>query len=100
VRAGARLKEDEAMPPAVQQEPLVLRRFTLLDGRDLRLYCRLLKVRSTPFASFRLYEDNHGRRWLEIAENHRSWLTPLLHESFEERVAAELLALGINKYSG
>lgn len=78
----------------------MLRRFTLLDGREIRLYCRLLKARAIPFAVFRLYEDDHGRRWLEISENQLSCLTPLLEESFEDRVAAELLTLGLNKYSG
>ncbi len=77
-----------------------IRVFTLLDGRERRLYCRLVKVRSAPVATYSLYEDYRGRRWLEIVAGGRSHLEELIGESFEQRVAADLLALGLNKYSG
>jgi hypothetical protein len=74
--------------------------FTLLDGREVRLYCRLLQVRQAFVATYSLYEDYRGRQWLEIAAGGRSHLEELIGESFEQRVAADLLALGLNKYSG
>jgi hypothetical protein len=77
-----------------------IRVFTLLDSRELRLYCRLRQVRQAFVAAYSLYEDHWGRQWLEIATGGRSHLEELIGESFEQRVAADLLALGLNKYSG
>jgi hypothetical protein len=82
------------------QDDFSIRVFTLLDGRKKRLYGRLRKVRESYAAAYRLYEDFQGRRWLEIAVGGRSHLEELGGEAFEQRVAAELLTLGLNKYSG
>jgi len=78
----------------------ILRRFTLLDGRSMRLYCRRRRVRSAYVATYSLYEDHRGHLWLEITAGGRSHLEELSGESFEQRVAADLLAFGLNKYSG
>lgn len=85
---------------ATAQECFVVRVFTLLDGRKIRLYCRLLKSRQGSELHYRLYEDFRGRQWLEIAVGGRVWLEELAGETFEQRVAADLLTLGLNKYSG
>jgi hypothetical protein len=77
-----------------------IRRFRLLDGQDLTLYCRLLKARAGVAASYRLYEDSRGLKWMEISLPRHSSLVRLSDESFEQRVADELLTLGLNKYSG
>jgi hypothetical protein len=77
-----------------------LRVFALLDGRKVRLYGRLVKKRRSTAATYSLYEDFQGRQWLEIAVGGRVWLEELIGETFEQRVAADLLALGLNKYSG
>ena len=82
------------------QTPHRLHRFRLLDGRETRLYCRLAAVRETPFLTCRLFEDHRGGRWLEVEAGGQAALLPLGEESFEQRVAAELNALGLNKYSG
>jgi hypothetical protein len=80
--------------------PFLIRRFTLADGRELTIYCRLLKWRSGPPGTFSLYEDHHGRAWMEICLNDSSCLVPLADKSFEKAVADELQTLGFNKYSG
>ncbi|MGQ9920726.1 MAG: hypothetical protein ACUVRZ_05290 [Desulfobacca sp.] len=77
-----------------------IRGFTLLDGHTLRLYCRLRRQRHTEFAEYRLYEDHRQRYWLEIVAGSFSHLEECPDEYFEQRVAADLLALGLNKYSG
>jgi hypothetical protein len=77
-----------------------IRRFRGPDGLEVRLYCRLLKERVVMAASFRLFEDRQGHKWLEIDAPEHSCLTPLGEASFEKRVADELLAMGIYKYSG
>jgi hypothetical protein len=82
------------------QHQLSIRIFNLLDGRERRLYCRLLRVRGNDAAVYRLYEDFQGRRWLESLVGGRSHLEELSGETFEQRVASELLAMGLNKYSG
>jgi len=82
------------------QDHFSIRVFTLLDGREMRLYCRLLRVRQAYVATYSLYEDYRGGRWLEIMAGDRSHLEELIGEAFEQRVAADLLALGLNKYSG
>jgi hypothetical protein len=82
------------------QDYFSIRVFTLLDGREMRLYCRLLKVRQSYVATYNLYEDYRGGQWLEILAGGRSHLEELIGESFEQRVAADLLVLGLNKYSG
>ncbi len=82
------------------QDPCCIKVFNLLDGREVRLYCRLLKERRIFAASYRLYEDFQGKQWLGIAVGGRVWLEELVGETFEQRVAADLLTLGLNKYSG
>jgi hypothetical protein len=82
------------------QNHCCIRVFHLLDGREVRLYCRLIKTRRNFAAVYSLYEDFQGRRWLEIAVGGLVWLEELVEESFEQRVAADLLTLGLNKYSG
>lgn len=82
------------------QDHFSIRGFALLDGQEIRLYCRLLKVRQTFVVTYSLYESHRGRQWLEIAVGGRSHLEELIEETFEQRVAADLLALGLNKYSG
>jgi len=77
-----------------------IRAFALLDGRKRRLYCRLLKVRQAEATIFRLYEDFRRRQWLEMEVGGWTHLEELLGESFEQLVAADLRALGLNKYSG
>ena len=77
-----------------------IRAFVVLDGRKQRLYCRLLKEREGEVAIFRLYEDFCGRQWLEMEVGGWNHVEELVGESFEQRVAADLLALGLNKYSG
>jgi len=81
-------------------DTFTITRFVLSNGLEKRLYCRLIKSRQTPFATFRLYEDNQGHRWLEIVDGDQSCLEELIGETFEQRVATELLSLGLNKYSG
>ena len=44
------------------QDYFSIRVFTLLDGREMRLYCRLLKVRQSYVATYNLYEDYRGGR--------------------------------------
>jgi hypothetical protein len=83
-----------------QDDQFSIRRFNLLDGQEVRIYCKLVKVRTVMAMSFNLYEDDSGLKWLEITANGQSRLLPLSHETFEQRVAAELLTLGFNKYSG
>jgi hypothetical protein len=77
-----------------------LRVFALLDGRKRRLYCRLIKERQGEAVVFRLYEDFCGRQWLGMEVGGLDHVEELVGESFEQRVAADMLALGINKYSG
>jgi len=77
-----------------------IRRFKLADGQDLKIYCRLVKSRPGPAASFSLYEDSRGLKWMDIAINNQSYLIPVTDTSFEQQVAEELLTLGFNKYSG
>ena len=77
-----------------------IRTFAMLDGRKQRLYCRLLKEREGEAVIFRLYEDFCGRQWLEMEVGGWNHVEELVGESFEQRVAADLLALGLNKYSG
>jgi hypothetical protein len=77
-----------------------IRAFTLLDGRKRRLYCRLRKVRQGEATVFTLYEDFRGGQWLAMEVGGRTHVEELLGESFEQRVAADMLALGLNKYSG
>lgn len=83
-----------------KDEQFRIRRFTLISGEDITLYCRLVKVRVGMAATYRLYEDAQGLPWMEIAMNDASHLLALTDASFEQQVAAEMLALGINKYSG
>ncbi len=77
-----------------------IRRFRLISGEDITLYCRLAKVRSGMAATYRLYEDTQGRQWMEICINDKCHLIALTEVSFEQQVADELLTLGVNKYSG
>lgn len=77
-----------------------IRGFTLLDGRIVRLYCRLLRQRQGEIAAYRLYEDQKQRQWLEIVAGNFCHLEECPSEYFEHRVAADLLGLGLNKYSG
>ena len=77
-----------------------IRAFSMLDGRKWRLYCRLLKERRGEAAIFRLYEDFRKRQWLEMEVGGWNHVEELVGETFEQRVAADLLALGLNKYSG
>ena len=77
-----------------------IRRFQLVDGQDIRIYCRLVKSRPGVAASFSLYEDARGLKWLDISVNAQSCLISATDASFEEQVADELLTLGFNKYSG
>jgi hypothetical protein len=77
-----------------------IRAFTLLDGGKRRLYCRLLKVREGEATVFTLYEDCQGKQWLAMEVGGRTHVEELNGESFEQRVAADMLALGLNKYSG
>jgi hypothetical protein len=77
-----------------------IRRFKLVGGEDIKIYCRLVKSRPGIAASFSLYEDTRGLKWLDISINDRSCLISITEESFEQRVAEELLTLGFNKYSG
>ena len=81
-------------------EHFSIRGFTLLDGRRVRLFCRLRKQRETEVATYRLYEDHRGRQWLEIITGSLSDLEEWPGGSFEQRVATDLLVLGLNKYSG
>jgi hypothetical protein len=92
-------KQEEKTVPLVD-EPLRIRRFKLVEGGDLTIYCRLLRLRSGPAGTFSLYEDHHGREWMEIFLNGQSCLVPLGDKSFEKAVADELQTLGFNKYSG
>ena len=77
-----------------------IRAFTLLDGRKRRLYCRLLKVRQGEATVFTLYEDFRGRQWLAMEVGGWTHVEELISETFEQRVAADMQALGLNKYSG
>jgi hypothetical protein len=81
-------------------DQLRIRRFRLLSGEDISLYCKLVKVRAGIAATYRLYEDAQGLQWMEISMHAASHLIPLSDTSFEQQVAAELLTLGVNKYSG
>lgn len=87
------------MTPQID-DPFRIRRFKLIEGGDILLYCRLLRLRSGPAGTFSLYEDQHGREWMEIFLNEHACLIPLGDESFEKAVADELQTLGFNKYSG
>jgi hypothetical protein len=77
-----------------------IRAFARPDGRQRRLYCRLLKERQGEAVIFRLYEDCRRRQWLELQIGGCNHLEELVGESFEQRVAADLLVMGLNKYSG
>jgi len=77
-----------------------IRRFRLISGEDITLYCKLVKVRTEMAATYRLYEDVHGLQWMEIAMNNKSHLIALADATFEQKVAEELLTLGVNKDSG
>ena len=77
-----------------------IRRFRLAGGEDIKIYCKLVKFRPGPAATFSLYEDNRGLTWLDIAINDQSYLIAATDTSFEQLVAEELLTLGFNKYSG
>jgi len=77
-----------------------IRRFWLVDGLEIKLYCRLVKSRPGLAASFNLYEDSRGLKWMEIIINEQSHLVAVTDASFEQQVAEELLTLGFNKYSG
>ena len=77
-----------------------IRRFRLVGGQDIKLYCRLVKFRAGVAASFGLYEDRQGLKWLDITVNDQSFLVSITDKSFEQQVADELLTLGFNKYSG
>lgn len=66
----------------------------------MRFYCRLVKERRLPVAAYSLFADFQGRRRLHIEVGGGVWLEELGEESFEQRVAGELLTLGHNKYSG
>ena len=81
-------------------DQLRIRRFRLISGEDLTLYCKLVKVRVEIAATFRLYEDVQNLQWMEISMNDKSYLIALTDASFEQQVADELLTLGVNKYSG
>lgn len=82
------------------QDHFRIKIFSLFNGLEKRLYCRLLKERQNFAAAYSLYEDYQGRQWLEIEVGGCSHLEELNGEAFEQRVAADLLALGLNKYSG
>ncbi|MFZ5452493.1 MAG: hypothetical protein ACOZF2_11600 [Thermodesulfobacteriota bacterium] len=77
-----------------------IKRFRLADGEEIIIYCKLLKFRPGPAATFSLYEDNRGFKWLDISVNDQSCLIAATDTSFEQQVAEELLTLGFNKYSG
>lgn len=77
-----------------------IRRFQLADGQEIKIYCRLVKSRPGLAASFSLYEDNRGLKWMDISINDQSHLISITDTSFEQQVAEELLTLGFNKYSG
>jgi len=77
-----------------------IRRFKLADGQEIKLYCRLVKFRPGVAASFSLYEDRQGFKWMDIVINDQSYLVSITDKSFEQQVAEELLTLGFNKYSG
>jgi len=77
-----------------------IRRFRLISGEDITIYCRLAKVRTGMATTYRLYEDAQGRQWMEICINDKCHLISLADESFEQVVANEWLTLGVNKYSG
>lgn len=85
---------------AAEHEPFRIRGFKLLDGRTIRLYCRLLRQRRTDIAIYRLYEDCRHRQWLEILVGRFRDLEECPAEAFEQRIATDLLGLGLNKYSG
>lgn len=88
------------MTAPLADEQFQIRRFSLGGGQEITLYCQLLKFRPGPAATFSLYEDTRGLRWMEISINEQSFLTSLTDTTFEQQVAAELLTLGFNKYSG
>ena len=71
-----------------------------MGGQEITLYCRLVKARPGLAASFGLYEDNRGLKWMEIVINDQYQLVAATDTSFEQQVAEELLTLGFNKYSG
>ena len=81
-------------------DQLRIRRFRLISGEDLTLYCKLVKVRTEMAATYRLYEDAQGLQWMEISMNNKSHLIALADASFEQQIADELLTLGVNKDSG
>jgi hypothetical protein len=77
-----------------------IRRFKLVDGQEIKIYCRLVKSRLGLAASFNLYEDTRGLKWMDTSINDQSYLISITDKSFEQQVAEELLTLGFNKYSG
>ena len=85
---------------AMTDEQFKIRRFRLADGEEITIYCKLVKFRPGLAASFSLYEDNRGLRWLDITINNQSCLIPATDIPFEQQVAEELLTMGFNKYSG
>jgi len=85
---------------ATVSELFQIRGFTQLDGRACRLYCRLRRQRTTAIATYRLYEDHRHQHWLEIDTGNFCHLEECDGDDFEQRVAADLLVLGVNKYSG
>lgn len=88
------------MSVPLADEQFRIRRFQLADGQDIKIYCRLIKSRPGIAASFSLYEDSQGLKWMDIAINDQSCLISVTDASFEQQVADELLTLGFNKYSG
>ncbi len=71
-----------------------------MDGRTVRLYCRLRRHRYNDIAIYRLYEDHRQRHWLEVVVGSFAHLEECPDESFEQRVAADLRGMGLNIYSG
>ena len=92
-------KEEETAVPLTDDQ-FRIRRFRLISGEDITIYCRLAKVRAGMAATYRLYEDAQSRQWMEICINDKCHLISLTEASFEQIVADELLTLGVNKYSG
>ncbi len=85
---------------AAVAEQFHIRGFALLDGRIIRLYCRLRRWRGNDIATYRLYEDHRQRHWLEVVVGSYSHLEECPDEAFEQRVASDLLGMGLNIYSG
>jgi hypothetical protein len=88
------------MSVPLTEDQFRIRRFKLGGGQEIKLYCRLIRFRPGIAASFSLYEDVRGLKWMDISINDQSYLISITDTSFEEQVAAELLTLGFNKYSG